>query len=167
MSKTKKAAGSESTAALQELHNKGIAFEELAYHHENNFDGGFGKEAAQKLGYDPSEVFKTLIIEVDNEPYSVIISAADRVSLKNLARVTKGKKASFMDPHKAQVRTGYVVGGISPFGQKRPCQVVVDARATTLEYMIVSGGGRGLSVRLRTRDLIEATHAIVGDFAAR
>lgn len=155
-----------STPAVAFLIEKGAPFTELHYEHSDDFEGGFGQEAAEKLGASTAEVFKTLMVEVDGEPGCVLVPADHRMSLKKVAKSFKGKRADMMSPAKAQRRTGFVVGGISPFGQKNQAPIVIDESCLNLDYVIVSGGRRGFSVRMKVTDFLEVTDAGVFDILA-
>lgn len=155
------------TPALTYLNQHGVSFEELSYQHSDDFAGGFGAEAATKLGASSDEVFKTLMLEVDGEPVAALVPASHRLSHKKVARAMGGKRAEFMEPSKAQHRSGYVVGGISPFGQKQPHRVVLDEGALALTSIIVSGGRRGLSIRMRVTDFLDTTDAVIADICAQ
>ncbi|MDO5719644.1 MAG: aminoacyl-tRNA deacylase [Actinomycetaceae bacterium] len=155
------------TPALTYLNARGVLFDELWYRHSDDFLGGYGVEAATRLGASRDEVFKTLMLDVDGEPVAALVPASHRLSQKKVARAMGSKRAEFMEPSKAQQRSGYVVGGISPFGQKHPHRVVLDERALALTSIIVSGGRRGLSIRLKVTDFLQETEAVVADICAR
>ncbi|MDO5728586.1 MAG: aminoacyl-tRNA deacylase [Actinomycetaceae bacterium] len=155
------------TPALTYLIERGIACEELTYEHTDGFEGGFGVEAAAKLGASTDDVFKTLMLEADSRAVAVLIPASHRLSLKKVARSIGAKRAELMDPKKAQQRSGYVVGGISPFGQKQPHELVVDEGVLALTHMIVSGGRRGLSLRMKVTDFLDVSRATVADIVAQ
>lgn len=155
------------TPALTYLLERGVECEELTYRHTDGFDGGFGAEAAAKLGASPDEVFKTLMLEVDGQAIAALIPASHRLSHKKVARSVGAKRAEFMDPQKAQQRSGYVVGGISPFGQKQSHDLVIDECALALTHIIVSGGRRGLSLRIKVTDFLDITGARVADIVAQ
>ncbi|MDO5049171.1 MAG: YbaK/EbsC family protein [Actinomycetaceae bacterium] len=121
-----------STPAVAFLIERGVPFDQLEYEHTDDFTGGFGAEASQKLGIAPAEVFKTLMVEADTEPSCVLVPVDHRMSLKKVAKALHAKKAEMMPANKAQNRTGYIVGGISPFGQKNPAPSSSTKAASTL-----------------------------------
>jgi Cys-tRNA(Pro)/Cys-tRNA(Cys) deacylase len=108
---------------------------------------GYGEEAAVELGVDPSQVFKTLIAELhDGEVVVSIVPVVSLLDLKALAKVSGSKKAIVAETSVAERRTGYVIGGISPFGQTRQHRTFVDISAYDFDEIYVSGGKRGLEV---------------------
>ena len=111
------------------------------------------------LGVDPARVFKTLLADVDGRLTVAVVPVAGRLDLKALARALGGRKAAMADPAAAERATGYVVGGISPLGQKRAHPTVVDSSALDHETVLVSGGRRGLDVELAPTDLVRLTDA--------
>ncbi len=120
---------------------------------------GYGAEAAAALGVDPARVFKTLLAEVDGELTVAVVPVLAHLDLKALASVTGGKRAELADPAAAQRATGYVVGGISPLGQRRSLPTVVDDSALVHPSVLVSAGRRGLDVELAPSDLVRLTAA--------
>jgi Cys-tRNA(Pro)/Cys-tRNA(Cys) deacylase len=149
------------TVALSAL---GIHFVEHEYAHDTA-NTSFGLEAASVLGLDPGRVFKTLLTDVDGSLAVAIVPVSGRLDLKGLAEVLGAKKATMADPALAERRTGYVVGGISPIGQKTRLQTVLDETAELFDTVFVSGGRRGFDVELAPADLIAATGAIVAAIA--
>lgn len=154
-------AGTPATAALTAA---GIPFSEHAYAHDPaNRD--FGMEAATALGLDPDQVFKTLLADVDGRLVVGIVPVTGKLDLKALAAAVGGKKAAMADPALAERRTGYVVGGISPIGQKTRHETVLDETAELWDVVYVSGGRRGFDLGLSPADLVRATDAVVADIA--
>ena len=153
--------GDQGTPATVALTRAGIAFTTHAYDHDPRHQN-YGEEAATSLGLSTTEVFKTLLAMVDRSPVVAVVPVAGTLDLKALASVAGGRRAEMCEPAVAQRLTGYVVGGISPIGQKRPLPTYVDESARPLERMYVSGGRRGLDLALSPADLIAAT---AGDFA--
>jgi Cys-tRNA(Pro)/Cys-tRNA(Cys) deacylase len=154
-------AGTPATAALTAA---GIRFTEHAYAHDPaNRD--FGMEAATALGLDPDQVFKTLLADVDGRLVVGIVPVTGKLDLKALAAAVGGKKAAMADPALAERRTGYVVGGISPIGQKTRHETVLDETAELWDVVYVSGGRRGFDLGLAPADLVRATDAVVADIA--
>jgi Cys-tRNA(Pro)/Cys-tRNA(Cys) deacylase len=125
----------------------------------------FGREAADALGVEPDRVFKTLLAEVDGRLVVGIVPVSGKLDLKALAAAAGGKKAVMADAALAERRTGYIVGGISPIGQKTRHDTVLDETAELWDTVFVSGGRRGLDLELTPADLIRATSAVVADIA--
>ncbi|MGF1695837.1 Cys-tRNA(Pro) deacylase [Vibrio lamellibrachiae] len=122
----------------------------------------FGMEAAEVLGQDPNKVFKTLLFCLNGEPKNLavaIIPVAHKLNLKLAAKVAKAKKANMADAIIAQKITGYVVGGISPLGQKKRLPTFIHQSATELSTICVSAGKRGLEIELSAADLAKLTNA--------
>jgi Cys-tRNA(Pro)/Cys-tRNA(Cys) deacylase len=148
------------TPATVALARAGIAFTVHTYEHDPAADS-FGLEAATVLGLDPAQVFKTLLVSVDGRLVVAVVPVAGRLDLKAVAAAVGGKKAVMADPAAAERATGYVVGGISPIGQKRPHSTVVDDSALAFATVYVSGGRRGLDLGLSPADLVALTSATV------
>ena len=147
------AAGTPATVALTRA---GIPYAVHAYEHDPRA-AAFGLEAAEKLGLDPARVFKTLLATVDGALAVGIVPVAMQLDLKALAQALGGKRADMADPAMAERKTGYVVGGISPIGQKTPLPTVLHETAILAETIFVSGGRRGLDLELAPDDLIAVT----------
>jgi len=154
-----------STPATVALRAAGIPFTEHAYSHDPA-NTNFGLEAASALGLDPDRVFKTLLAEVDGRLVVGIVPVTGKLDLKRLAAAVGGKRAAMADPAVAERRTGYVVGGISPIGQKTAHPTVIDETAELWDTVYVSGGRRGLDLELAPADLVRATNATLADIAA-
>ena len=154
------------TPATVALHAAGIAFTEHAYAHDPA-NTNFGLEAATALGLDPDRVFKTLLADVDGHLVVAIVPVTGKLDLKRLAAAAGGKRAAMADPALAERRTGYVVGGISPIGQKTPHPTVLDETAELWDTVYVSGGRRGFDIELAPADLVRATGATLADIAAQ
>jgi Cys-tRNA(Pro)/Cys-tRNA(Cys) deacylase len=153
------------TPATVALRAAGIPFTEHAYVHDAA-KTNFGLEAASALGLDPDRVFKTLLADVDGRLIVGIVPVTGKLDLKRLAAAVGGKRAAMADPAVAERRTGYVVGGISPIGQKSAHPTVIDETAELWDTVYVSGGRRGLDLELTPADLVRATNAILADIAA-
>jgi len=119
-----------------------------------------GMQAAESLGEAPARVLKTLMALVDGKPVCVIVPSDREVSMKKLAAALKGKSAQMMKPADAERVTGYKVGGISPFGQKRKAPTVIEAEAFGHEFVYMNGGQRGLQVRLAPHDAQKVLDAV-------
>ena len=126
---------------------------------------GYGLEAADKLGVDPDQVFKTLMATLDGRLVVGIVPVTLMLDLKALARALGGSKAAMADVADAERATGYVAGGISPVGQKRAHPTVLDESAGLFDTIFVSGGRRGLDVEITPTDLVEVTGAIIADIS--
>lgn len=148
------------TPATVALAAAGIPFTAHEYAHDPG-NTNFGLEAAQVLGLDPGQVFKTLMADVDGQLVVGIVPVSGKLDLKALAAAAGGKKADMADPKLAERRTGYVVGGISPIGQKLRHVTVLDETAELYDTVFVSGGRRGFDIELAPRDLVRATDAII------
>ncbi len=158
----KKKRQSASTPAVRALQQARVPFTEHPYDHDPDHPS-FGIEAAEELGLDPASVFKTLMTEVDGTLTVAVLPVVSSLSLKALAAACGGKKAGLARPADAERATGYVVGGISPLGQRTRHRTVVDLSATSLPVMYVSGGRRGFDLGLAPADLIRLTDALVAD----
>jgi Cys-tRNA(Pro)/Cys-tRNA(Cys) deacylase len=153
------------TPATNLLTSKGVDFKAHEYSHDPN-STSFGLEAAEKLGVDPDRVFKTLIANVDESFAVAIVPVNQQVSLKSLARTLGAKRAVMADPAQAARLTGYVVGGISPLGQKRLLSTVIDQSAKEFETILVSGGRRGFDIELSPQDLADLLSAVFAEVAS-
>ena len=153
------------TPATEVLTAAGVPY--LAHHYTHDpATTRYGMEAAHSLGISPERVFKTLMTEVGGTLTVAIVPVDGTLDLKALAQSQGQKKASMADPALAQRRTGYVLGGISPLGQRQSCPTVVDDSALRYATILVSGGRRGFDVELAPADLIELTHAATARIGA-
>ena len=155
VSKKASSAGTPATVALAKA---GVAHAVHPYDHDPAAPS-FGEEAATALGVSTSRVFKTLLAEVDGKLVVAVVPVSGSLDLKALASAVGGKRAVMADPATAERVTGYVVGGISPLGQRRALPTVVDESALDHPTIYVSGGRRGLDVELAATDLIALTKA--------
>ncbi|MGO4704486.1 Cys-tRNA(Pro) deacylase [Microvirga sp. 2MCAF38] len=144
---------SKTTRATLALQQAGISFTVATYDYDPNAER-IGLQAAEALGADPSSVLKTLMVEVDGKPACVIVPSDCEVNLKKLAAAFGGKSAQMMKPADAERITGYHVGGISPFGQKKRVPTLVDGGAFAHERVFINGGQRGVQVNLDPRDAL-------------
>jgi Cys-tRNA(Pro)/Cys-tRNA(Cys) deacylase len=157
MSRKVAAGGTPATVALTRA---GISFTVHAYDHDPSASS-YGLEAADALNLDPARVFKTLMAAVDGRLVVGIVPVSGQLDLKAVAAAVGGKRATMAEPAAAERATGYVVGGISPIGQKRSHPTVLDESATAFETVYVSGGRRGLDIGLAPADLARVTNATV------
>jgi Cys-tRNA(Pro)/Cys-tRNA(Cys) deacylase len=130
------------------------------YDPEHPSDQGHGEAAVAALSADPRQVFKTLVARVDGALTVAVVPVSTTLDLKALAAAVGGRKAVMADPADAERTTGYVLGGISPLGQKKALPTVVDESALTFATIMVSAGKRGLQVELPAVDLVALTRAI-------
>src|SRR6478609_2478894 len=150
---------SQGTPATAVLAAAGVSFNLHPYSHDPAA-ASFGMEAAEVLGIDPARVFKTLMVEVDGKLAVGVVPVSGNLDLKAIAAALGSKKAAMADPAAAERRTGYVLGGISPLGQRQSSPTVVDDSALALATILVSGGRRGLDIELDPRDLVRLTKAV-------
>ena len=156
-----KSTASGGTPALLALEKAGAAYALHPYSHDPTSGLSYGAEAAAAIGVPAEQVLKTLMADVDGALVVAGVPVDGSLDLKALARAVGGKRAAMADPAAAQRATGYVVGGISPLGQKQRHPTVVDATADVLDRVFVSGGRRGLDVELAPADLATALGATV------
>ena len=150
---------SKTTPATKATDRAGVDFLLHAYQVTGG-DEGYGLGAANALGADPARVFKTLVVMVDGQTLGVaIVPVAQRLSLKAAAAALGGKKAVMADPKQAEKATGYVVGGISPLGQRRRLPKVIDRSVLDGDRAVVSAGRRGLMMEMAAADLVRLTEA--------
>lgn len=162
MARKSAAQGTPATAALAAA---GVPFLLHPYTHDPAA-ASYGAEAAEVLGVDPSRVFKTLMVEVEGRLAVGIVPVSGTLDLKAFAAALGAKKAAMADPAAAQRRTGYVLGGISPLGQRLPSPTVLDASALALDTLLVSGGRRGLDIELAPADLVRLTDAVTASISS-
>ena len=153
MAKRREGAGTPATTTLTRL---GVAYDLHPYEHDPAAPS-YGLEAAEALGVPPAHVFKTLLVQGERGLAVGVVPVDRTLDLKAVAAALGLKKVSMADPAAAERSTGYVVGGISPVGQKRPLPTVVDESAASLDRVYVSGGRRGLDLSLDPADLVRVT----------
>jgi len=156
---------SRTTRATQALTKAGVAFTVHAYDYDPNADR-VGIQAAEAIGEDPARVLKTLMAEVDGRPVCVVVPSDREVSMKKLASAFRGKSASMMKPADAERLTGYHVGGISPFGQRKAVPTAIEEAALAHDLVYLNGGQRGLQVRLSPRAALAALKAAAAPLVA-
>jgi Cys-tRNA(Pro)/Cys-tRNA(Cys) deacylase len=149
-----------STPATKVLAAAKIPHQVHAYDHDPRVQS-YGEEAAEAMGVPAKQVFKTLLVELADGKLAVaVLPVSDKLSLKAAAAALGSPKAVMADPTKAQRITGYVLGGISPLGQKRLLPTVIDESAITFEKVYCSAGKRGLEISLAPSDLVLLTNAV-------
>jgi Cys-tRNA(Pro)/Cys-tRNA(Cys) deacylase len=158
------------TPAITALLAAGIPHEVLRYHHDP-LVGSFGDEAVNELagvaGVDPAQIFKTLVVAVPQNRLAVaVLPVPFQLSLKAAAAALKVAKATMAERAAAERSSGYVVGGISPFGQRKPLATVVDSSALRWDRVLCSAGKRGWDVAVAPQDLIRLTRAVTADIRA-
>ncbi|WP_217132219.1 Cys-tRNA(Pro) deacylase [Leucobacter chinensis] len=155
----KKKAKVVTTPATQALDAAGVEYTLHEYDHDpRNTD--FGRECAEQLGVDEARVFKTLVVQVDGEFAVVIIPVSHKAVFKKVAAALGAKKADLAAAADAERRSGYVLGGVSPFGHRQPMRVVVDETANDWSTVFVSAGRRGLDLEIAPGALSEAAGAV-------
>lgn len=156
------------TPAIAALAAAGVPHTVLTYRHDPRTDA-FGDEAVEELAGDgvvPGQIFKTLVVALPKGLGVAVLPVPEKLSLKAAAAALGVAKATMADPVAAQRSTGYVVGGISPLGQRRPLPTVVDSSALRWDQVLCSAGKRGLDVALAPTDLIRLTNAVTAEITA-
>lgn len=156
---------SKGTPATRLLAEHGVAHTVLTYALDGDADGSYGEAVAAALGVEPERMLKTLVVEVDGALACAVVPVTGSLDTKAVAGALGGKRAVLADPAVAQRSSGYVVGGISPLGQRTALPTVLDAAAELFDAVVVSAGRRGLSVELAPADLVRLTGAVVADVA--
>ena len=152
------------TPAIALLEKQKIKFEILSYEHDAN-NGLYGLEAVEKLNLNSDQVFKTLVLEThEGELIVAITPVSQQVNLKQLAKVAKTKKMALAAPQKVNASTGYILGGVSPIGQKKRLKTYIHNSASEFEIIYVSAGKRGLELKLAIDDIAELTKATFAVF---
>jgi Cys-tRNA(Pro)/Cys-tRNA(Cys) deacylase len=151
---------SKATRATLALARLGVKFALHTYDYDSNADR-IGLQAAKALGVEPRRMLKTLMAEVDGKPVCVVVPSDREVSMKKLAAAFAGKAANMMRPADAERLTGYHVGGIIPFAQKKRVPVAIDQAALVETSVYLNGGQRGLQIELDPNDAVRALDATV------
>ena len=162
---SRKHAAGGNTPAIHALLEAGVPHGVHPYEHDPASELSYGLEAAEALGVDPDQVFKTLCAHVDGHLSVGIVPVTGTLDLKALAAALGGKRADMAPPAEAERVTGYVVGGISPLGQRKVLPAVLDETAELYDLVYVSGGRRGLDILLAPADLVRLTGAVVAPIA--
>ncbi|CAB4364670.1 MAG: Cys-tRNA(Pro) deacylase [Actinobacteria bacterium] len=156
------------TPATLALAAAGVAFRVHEFHHDPG-ERNYGQAAAAALGVEPDRVFKTLLadVTVDGRVEQVvgIVPVSGQLSLRELAAAMGGKRAEMCAPELAERLTGYVVGGISPFGQKKRLRTAIDETCVLFDTIFVSGGKRGLDLEIAPDSLVRVLNAVVASIA--
>ncbi len=153
------------TPAINLLKKNKCKFELHKYEHDP-LNTNFGQEATQKLGLDEKQVFKTLLVELSPKQLVVaIIPVCNKLDLKKVSNIFKAKKAVMANKNEAQKTTGYLLGGISPLGQKKRLDTVIDSSAKNFDTIFVSGGKRGLDIEIYLNDLEKLLNLKISDIA--
>lgn len=153
------------TPAIEVAKRAGISYTTHSYEHDPKHES-FGMEAVEKLGLPADLVFKTLVVSLEGKGLAVaVVPVSSKLDLKLLAKVLKVKKATMADARAVQRSSGYVLGGVSPLGQKRQLPSVIDASAEGFSTIYVSAGKRGLEIELDPRDLAQLLSATVAEIA--
>ena len=148
------------TPAIDQLTSLGVHHNVHEYAHDSKL-ASYGMEAADKLGVAPQRVFKTLVVDTGNEVLAVAVLPVDQqLNLKLMAKAIGAKKVVMAKPAAVSRSSGYVLGGVSPVGQKRALTTVIDQHAKEYGSIYVSGGRRGLELELTAGDLAMATHGL-------
>src|SRR5690606_3053466 len=153
---------SKTTPATLALTKAGIPFTLAHYEYDPNAER-VGLQAAEAMGVSPAEVFKTLMAEPDGKPICAIVPSDEEVNMKKLAAALGGKSAQMIKPADAERLTGYKVGGISPLGQRKAVPTALDELATLYDEIFINGGQRGLQIRIKPDDLIQALDCVTAD----
>lgn len=141
------------TPAINLLRQKKIAHKVHEYEHDAKAES-FGLEAAEKLGVDPQRMFKTLVVKLDGKALAVgVVPVSGMLNMKRMAKACGAKKAAMAGPPEVQRATGYVLGGVSPLGQKKRLKTIIDSTAGPFETVYVSAGRRGMDIELQPADL--------------
>ena len=147
------------TPAIDQAEQLGLTYRIHRYEADKH-SGNWGREAAEQLGLDPARVFKTLVVKLDDRELAVaVIPVECRLDMKRLARAFGARKAAMAEATEVTRSSGYVLGGVSPLGQKRKLRTLIDNRARELDRLYVSAGRRGLEIELAPQDLLQATGA--------
>lgn len=142
------------TPAVKQLKKLAVPYSLHQYQHDTGCKS-FGLEAVENLQANPASVFKTLVVDVDSRYLAVaIIPVLSKLNLKKLAKVLQAKKVKMADENKVENSTGYVLGGVSPLGQKKTLTTLLDESAESLDSLFVSGGKRGLEIELTPKSLV-------------
>jgi Cys-tRNA(Pro)/Cys-tRNA(Cys) deacylase len=153
------------TPAINLLKKQKFDYKIHEYQHDAKAES-YGLEAAQKLGISAEQVFKTLVVKLDNSDLAVAVLPVDKMlSMKLIAKAVSAKKADMADKQEVQRSTGYVLGGVSPLGQKKRLKTVIDESVKQHQTIFISAGKRGLEIEISGQDLVLATQGEVAIIA--
>jgi len=151
------------TPAVNTVKKNKISHQIHEYSHDASSES-YGLEAAQKMGVPVQRVFKTLVVILDNKELAVgVLPVSSKLSMKSIAKALSAKKAAMADKSAVERSTGYVLGGVSPLGQKKRLKTVMDSSVTNHTTIYVSAGRRGLEIELNPNDLTQLCNAILAD----
>ena len=151
------------TPAIELLKKQKIPFEVLSYEHDAG-NSQYGLEAVEKLNLDSAQVYKTLVLETHERQLIVAVTpVSQQVNLKQLAKLCGAKKVAMAAPQNVQASTGYILGGVSPLGQKKRLATFIHSSASLFDTIYVSAGKRGLEIALSPTNLAALTSAKFGD----
>lgn len=153
------------TRATTALERAGVAFTVLEYAYDADADH-IGLHAARAIGEPPARVLKTLMVRVDGKPACAVIPSGGELSMKRLAAAFGGRAAAMLPPAEAEKATGYHVGGISPFGQRKAVPTALEEAALAEPYVIINAGQRGVMVRLSPVEAVRVLRAIAAPLLA-
>jgi len=154
------------TPAIELATKYKVAFTVHQYQHNSKAES-YGDEAAVSLGADPKQVFKTLVVELNSGELAVgVVPVSGSLNLKAIANAANAKKAAMADKLKVQRSSGYVLGGVSPIGQRKPLTTIIDSSANNFSTIFVSAGKRGLEIELSASDLANLTSATFAPISA-
>jgi len=148
-----------------ELENAGIAHTIHEYERGDDLHD-FGREAADALGLDHDQVFKTLVVVADDELVVAVVPVSCQLAMKRVAAAVGAKRATMCEPSRAERSSGYIVGGISPIGQRKRLRTVVDETVELFDTVFVSGGKRGMDIGIAPADLVAVLDAVVAPITA-
>lgn len=153
------------TPAINLLKKEEIPHTIHKYKHDPK-TASYGLEAAEKLGLDPNRVFKTLVVETDTKELAVaILPVNNMLNLKKIAKALGAKKSVMANPRLVEKNTGYILGGVSPLGQKKPHKTTIDSTAKNFDTIFISAGRRGLDIEINPGDLEKLTSATLAEIS--
>jgi len=151
------------TPAINAIRKAEIRHQVHEYVHDPD-NQAYGAETVEKLGLPAERVFKTLVVSIDNQELVVgVVPVSSMLSMKHLAKAVGAKKAAMANPSDVERVTGYVLGGVSPLGQKKRLKTIIDASAQTFATIYVSAGRRGMQIELSPQDLKKLTGAVFAE----
>lgn len=151
------------TPGINAVKKSKVSYKIHEYLHEESSES-YGLEAAEKLAVDQARIFKTLVVALDSKELVVgVVPVSSKLSMKLVARVAAAKKATMAATADVERSTGYVLGGVSPLGQKKRLKTIIDSSAANWPTIYVSAGRRGLEIELSPSDLAKLTSAMLAD----